>query len=66
MNDLWKADLQKKEKLLQEIINQAAGELVLENYIKKSKARWNDKELDMIQYKQKCKLIKGWDVFFIR
>ena len=64
LNDLWKADLQKKEKLLQEIINQAAGELVLENYIKKSKARWNDKELDMIQYKQKCKLIKGWDDMF--
>ena len=64
LNDLWKADLQKKEKLLQEIINQAAGELVLENYIKKSKALWNDKELDMIQYKQKCKLIKGWDDMF--
>ena len=64
LNDLWKADLQKKEKLLQEIINQAAGELVLENFLKKSKARWNDKELDMIQYKNKCKLIKGWDDMF--
>ena len=64
LKDLWNSDIQKKEKLLQEIINQAAGELVLENYIKKSKARWNDKELDMIQYKNKCKLIKGWDDMF--
>ena len=64
LNDLWKADLQKKEKLLQEIINQAAGELVLESYIKKSKNRWNDRELEMIQYKDKCKLIKGWDDMF--
>ena len=64
LNDLWKADLLKKEKQIQEIINQAAGELVLESYIKKSKTRWNDSELEMVKYKEKCKLIKGWDDMF--
>ena len=64
LNDLWQADLLKKEKPLQETINQAAGELVLENYIKKSKDRWQNYELDMIQYKEKCKLIRGWDDMF--
>ena len=38
--------------------------MVLENYIKKSKDRWNTFELDMIKYKEKCKLIKGWDDMF--
>ena len=64
LNDLWKADLLKKEKVLQETINQASGELVLENYIKKSKKRWNEQELEMVKYKEKCKLIKGWDDLF--
>ena len=64
LNDLWKADLLKKEKLLQETINQAAGELVLESFIKKSKEKWNKYDLEMIKYKDKCKLIKGWDDMF--
>ena len=64
LNDLWKADLLKKEKKLMETINQASGELVLESYIKKSKEKWNDYDLEMIKYKEKCKLIKGWDDMF--
>ena len=64
LNDLWKSDLLKKEKVLQETINQAAGELVLESYIAKSKSKWSAFELDMVKYKEKCKLIKGWDDMF--
>ena len=64
LNDFWKADLLKKEKELQETINQAAGELVLESYIKKSKDFWKDYELELVRYKDKCKLIKGWDDMF--
>ena len=64
LNDFWKADLLKKEKELQETINQAAGELVLESYIKKSKDLWKDYELELVRYQDKCKLIKGWDDMF--
>ena len=64
LNDFWTADLLKKEKELQDTINQAAGELVLESYIKKSKETWTNYELDMVRYKDKCKLIRGWDDMF--
>jgi dynein heavy chain 1 len=64
LNDLWKAPLLEMEKKLQEIINQATGELVLETYIKKSKDFWGNYELEMVRYKDKCKLIKGWDDMF--
>ena len=64
LNDFWKSDLLKKEKEVQETINQAAGELVLESYIKKSKDFWKEYELELVRYKDKCKLIKGWDDMF--
>ena len=64
LNDFWKSDLLKKEKEVQETINQAAGELVLESYIKKSKGFWKEYELELVRYKDKCKLIKGWDDMF--
>ena len=64
LNDFWKAPLLEMEKHLNEIINQATGELVLESYIKKSKDFWGSYELEMVRYKDKCKLIRGWDDMF--
>ena len=64
LNDFWKDDLLKKAKELQDKINQATGELVLESYIKKSKNLWNNFELDMVKYKDKRKIIRGWDDVF--
>ena len=64
LNDFWKAPLLDMEKQLQEIINQATGQLVLESYIKKSKDFWGSYELEMVRYKDKCKLIRGWDDMF--
>ena len=64
LNDFWKSQLLGVEKHLNEIINQATGELVLESYINKSKDFWGSYELEMVRYKDKCKLIKGWDDMF--
>ena len=64
LGDFWKAPLLNMEKKLQEVINQATGQLVLESYIKKSKDFWGNYELDMVRYKDKCKLIRGWDDMF--
>ena len=64
LNDFWKAPLLEMEKHLQDIIGQATGQLVLETYIKKSKDTWGNYELDMVRYKDKCKLIRGWDDMF--
>ena len=66
LDDFWNCDLEKKNKKLYEIINQATGELVLENYIKKSKDFWEEYELELVRYKDKCKLIKGWDDLFTK
>ena len=64
LKEFWNSPLLEMEKHLQEIINQASGELVLETYIKKSKDLWGNYELEMVRYKDKCKLIRGWDDMF--
>ena len=66
LEDFWKCNLLQREKKLYEIINQATGELVLENYIKKSKDFWEEYELELVRYKDKCKLIRGWDDLFTK
>ena len=66
LDDFWRANLLKNEKQLNEIIMQATGELVLENFIKQSKEFWGSFELEMVRYKDKCKLIRGWDDMFTK
>jgi dynein heavy chain 1, cytosolic len=66
LGDFWNADLNKHEKFLRDIINTAQGELVLENFLKTSKEFWGSFELEMVRYKDKCKLIKGWDDLFTK
>ncbi|MCQ2815661.1 MAG: AAA family ATPase [archaeon] len=64
LDDIWQADPLKYGKKLQDILDQATGELVLENFIKNSKESWGNYELEMVRYKDKCKLIRGWDDMF--
>lgn len=66
LGDFWEMDLVSKEKVIRETINQATGELVLENFLRQSKDFWGSSVLDLIDYKKKCKLIKGFDDIFAK
>ncbi len=66
LGDFWNAQLQKNERNLNEIIRNAEGEMILENLFKNSKEFWLTYELEMVRYKDKCKLIKGWDDLFAK
>ena len=64
LNHLWQADLMKNDKAVKDIMNQARGELILEDFLNNIKEVWAKYELELIKYQQKCKLIKGWDDLF--
>ncbi len=66
LGDFWTANLSAKEKSLYEIIRNAEGEMILENLFKNSKEFWLTYELELVRYKDKCKLIKGWDDLFAK
>lgn len=59
--DLWKADLIKNQKQVAEILNEARGQLILEEFIRSIKDTWSKYELELTRYQNKCKLIKGWE-----
>ena len=44
-----------------EVLAEARGELVLEEFIRDIKVCWNKYELERTKYQNKCKLIKGWE-----
>jgi dynein heavy chain 1 len=64
LGQVWDVDLQKNEKILRDVIIVAQGEMALEEFLKQVRESWQNYELELINYQNKCKLIKGWDDLF--
>ncbi|CRG93244.1 dynein heavy chain, putative [Plasmodium gallinaceum] len=64
LGDLWSLNLNAHENVLREILNQSQGEMALEEFLRGLKDTWNEYELELVQYQNKCKLIKGWNDIF--
>ncbi|KAG6866267.1 hypothetical protein C0991_006854 [Blastosporella zonata] len=64
LGHVYDMDLKKNENLIKEVIIQAQGEMALEEYIKQVKEIWTSYTLDLVNYQNKCRLIRGWDDLF--
>ncbi|KAI9295785.1 dynein heavy chain [Neoconidiobolus thromboides FSU 785] len=61
LGNIWDMDLDKNEVIAREIIIVAQGEMALEEFIKQVKETWSSYTLELVNYQNKCRLIKGWD-----
>jgi dynein heavy chain 1 len=66
LGQLWDSDLVKHEAVFKEIILTAQGELALEMFIKQIREYWQGFLLDLVNYQNKCRLIRGWDDLFTK
>ncbi|PFH54718.1 hypothetical protein AMATHDRAFT_72478 [Amanita thiersii Skay4041] len=66
LGNVYDMDLKKNETTIKEIITQAQGEMALEEYIKQVKEIWTSYTLDLVNYQNKCRLIRGWDDLFTK
>ncbi|KAF8640937.1 hypothetical protein AX17_000584 [Amanita inopinata Kibby_2008] len=64
LGNVYDMDLKRNETTIKEIITQAQGEMALEEYIKQVKETWTSYTLDLVNYQNKCRLIRGWDDLF--
>lgn len=60
----WTADVCKNQKEVNEVLTQARGELILEEFLRNIKETWAKYELELAARQGKCKLIRGWDDLF--
>lgn len=64
LGQVWSIDLQRHEPIIREILTIAQGEKALEEFLKQVSEIWKTYQLELINYQQKCKVIKGWDDLF--
>ena len=66
LGDVWDLQLIASEPTLRDIIAQAQGEMALEEFVKQVRDTWHNYALDLVNYQNKCRLIRGWDDLFAK
>ncbi|CAJ0934299.1 unnamed protein product, partial [Mesorhabditis belari] len=64
LGQVWDADIQRHENAIKQILLVAQGELALEEFLKQLREFWQTYEVELINYQNKTRLIKGWDELF--
>ncbi|KAE8214295.1 hypothetical protein CF327_g2298 [Tilletia walkeri] len=64
LGTVWDLGLKKNEQLIKGVIMTAQGEMALEEYLKQVRESWTNYTLDLVNYQNKCRLIRGWDNIF--
>ncbi|KAL5291956.1 DYNC1H1 family protein [Megaselia abdita] len=64
LGQVWDVNLLKNESIVKDIILIAQGEMALEEFLKQVRESWQNYELDLINYQNKCRIIRGWDDLF--
>ncbi|CAB3376335.1 Hypothetical predicted protein [Cloeon dipterum] len=64
LGQVWDVDLRKNESIVKDVILVAQGEMALEEFLKQVRESWLSYDLDLINYQNKCRLIRGWDDLF--
>lgn len=66
LGDVWDLQLITSESTIRDIIAQARGELALEEFVRQVRDTWQSYPLDLVNYQNKCRLIRGWDDLFAK
>lgn len=66
LGDVWDLNLVATEVIVKDIIAQAQGEMALEEFLKQVRETWQNYALEMVNYQNKCRLIRGWDDLFAK
>ena len=66
LGDVWDLQLASSEGIIRDIIMQAQGEMALEEFLRQVRETWQNYSLDLVNYQNKCRLIRGWDDLFAK
>lgn len=66
LGDIWDLQLGPSEVIIRDVIAQAQGEMALEEFLRQVKETWQNYSLDLVNYQNRCRLIRGWDELFAK
>ena len=64
LGNLFDLDLANKKSAIDAVMLEAQGEMALEKFLQQTEEEWDTAELELVNYQNKTKLIKGWQELF--
>lgn len=64
LGDVWDLNLVANASKVQDVISVAQGEMALENFLRQVRETWTNYSLELVNYRNMCRLIKNWDDLF--
>ena len=66
VRDFWIPAFHEKEQQIVEILSNAQGELAIEEFLKQVREIWTTYQLELVNYHERYKLIRGWEDLFTK
>lgn len=66
LGGVWDSNLIKSESHVRDVIRTAQGEMALEEFLRQIRDYWSEYQLDLANYQNKSRLIRGWDELFAK
>ncbi|PIC53074.1 hypothetical protein B9Z55_002925 [Caenorhabditis nigoni] len=64
LGQVWDADILRHQQTISRILLVAQGEMALEEFLREMREYWQNYEVELVNYQNKTRLIKGWDDLF--
>lgn len=64
LGNVWDMELLANSAFIKDIVTESQGELALEIFLRQVRQTWTNYSLELTNYKNTCRLVKGWDDLF--
>ncbi|CAH0480997.1 unnamed protein product [Peronospora belbahrii] len=66
LRSFWESKLSANDNELKTIIRTAQGEMALDEFLRQVSDYWTNYQLDLVNYQNRCRVIRGWDEMFAK
>lgn len=66
LRHFWESKISANDQELKQIIRTAQGEMALDEFLRQVADHWSNFQLDLVNYQNRCRIIRGWDEIFAK
>ncbi|KAI9986672.1 hypothetical protein PInf_025627 [Phytophthora infestans] len=66
LRSFWESKISTNDNELKSIIRTAQGEMALDEFLRQVSDYWTNYQLDLVNYQNRCRVIRGWDEMFAK
>ncbi|TDH68981.1 hypothetical protein CCR75_000940 [Bremia lactucae] len=66
LRNFWESKVSSNDNELKSIMRTAQGEMALDEFLRQLSDFWTNYQLDLVNYQNRCRVVRGWDEMFAK